>query len=188
MATSVLGDLRGVYHRTWWALMLRGLLGVAVGLYIFARPLDSVAAFALVIAFWALFAGMVEIIQAIELKAMMKHWWVLLLAGLVSVAFGIAALFYYPGLSLTFAVVLVSWWLTLTGVLGIYAGVMQKNMGIQWGWTTAFGALSVVAGVFALLAPPVTLAAIMGLIAGFALVSGVALVVGAFKLRSVVHP
>ena len=60
MATSVLNDLRGVYHRTWWALMLRGLLGLAVGIYIFARPLDSVAAFALVIAFWALFVGSVE--------------------------------------------------------------------------------------------------------------------------------
>ena len=187
MATSVLNDLRGVYHRTWWALMLRGLLGLAVGIYILARPLDSVAAFALVIAFWALFAGFVEIVQALELKAMMKHWWVLLLSGLVGVGFGIAALYNYPGLSLTFAVVVVSWWLTLTGVLGIYAGVMQKNMGMPWGWTVAFGVLSVIAGVFALLAPPVTLAAIMGLIAGFALVSGVAFIVGAFKLRSVVN-
>jgi len=187
MATSVLGDLRAVYHRTWWALMLRGVLGLVVGLYILARPLDSVAAFALVIAFWALFAGSVEIVQAIELKAMMKHWWVVLLAGLVGVAFGIAALFYYPGLSLTFAVVMVSWWLTLTGVLGIYAAVMQRNLGVQWGWTGAFGVLSVVAGLFALLAPPVTLAAIMGLIAGFAIVSGVAFVAGAFKLRSVIN-
>src|SRR5258705_151511 len=127
MATSVLGDLKSVYHRTWWALMLRGVLGLVVGLYILARPLDSVAAFALVIAFWALFAGSVEIVQAIELKAMMKHWWVALLAGLVGVA---------------------------------------------------FGALSVLAGLFALLAPPVTLAAIMGLIAGFAIVSGVAFVAG----------
>ncbi len=68
-----------------------------------------------------------------------------------------------------------------------YAGLMQKNMGVQWGWTMAFGVLSIVAGVFALLAPPITLAAIMGLIAAFALVSGVALVVGAFKLRSVIN-
>ncbi len=187
MATSVLGDLKSAYHRTWWALMLRGLLGVAVGVYILARPLDSVAAFALVIAFWALFAGMVEIVQAIELKALMKHWWALLLAGLVGVGFGSAALVYYPGLSLTFAVVMASWWLTVTGVLGIYAALMQKNLGLQWGWTAAFGVLSVVAGLFALLAPPVTLAAIMGLIAAFALISGLALVVGAFKLRSVIH-
>jgi len=188
MATSVLNDLRGVYHRTWWALMLRGLLGVAVGIYIIARPLDSVAAFALVIAFWALFAGFVEIVQAFELKAMLKHWWVLLLSGLVGVGFGIAALLYYPGLSLTFAVVVVSWWLTVTGFIGSYAALQQKNMGLPWGSTAAFGVLSVVAGVFALFAPPVTLAAIMGLIAGFAVVSGVALVVGAFKLRSVVNP
>ena len=146
MATAVLGDLRAVYHRTWWALMLRGLLGLAVGIYIFARPLDSVAAFALVIAFWALFGGIVEIVHAIELKAMMKHWWVLLLAGLVGVAFGIAALVYYPGLSLTFAVVWVSWWLTLTGFLGVSAAVMQRNLGVQWVWTGAFGALSIVAG------------------------------------------
>ena len=188
MATSVLTDLKGVYHRTWWALMLRGLLGVAVGIYILARPLDSVAAFALVIAFWALFAGFVEIVQAFELKSMMKHWWVLLLSGLVGIGFGIAALYYYPGLSLTFAVVVVSWWLLVTGVLGIYAAFMQKNIGIPWGWTAAFGVLSVLAGLFALLAPPVTLAAIMGLIAGFALVSGGAFVAGAFKLRSVVNP
>src|SRR6185436_18845385 len=187
MATSVLGDLKALYHRAWWALMLRGLLGLVVGIYILARPLDSIAAFALVIAFWALFTGIVEIVHAIELSSVIKHWWVVLLAGVVGVGFGIAALMYYPGLSLTFAVVWVSWWLLLTGVLGISAALMQKNMGVQWGWTAAFGALSVVAGVFALAAPPVTLAAIMALIAWFALASGLALIVGAFKLRSLVH-
>ena len=40
---------------------------------------------------------------------------------------------------------------------------------------------------FALLSPPATLAAIMGLIAGFAIVTGIALLVGAFKLQSLVH-
>ena len=188
MATSVLDDLKRVYRGTWWALLLRGLLGVAVGVLILARPLDSVAAFALVIAFWALFTGIVEIVHAVELSKMMKHWWVLLLSGLVGAGFGIAALYYYPGLSLTFAVFLVAWWLMLTGVLGIYAGLMQRRMGVQWGWTAAFGVLSVVASVYALLVPPITLAAIMGLIAGFAIVSGIALVMGAFKLRALVQP
>src|SRR6266581_3697121 len=57
MATAVLDDLKGVYNRTWWAILLRGLLALTVGVFIFARPLDSVAAFALVIAWWALFSG-----------------------------------------------------------------------------------------------------------------------------------
>ena len=47
--------------------------------------------------------------------------------------------------------------------------------------------LSAAAGVFAIAAPPITLAAIMGLIASFAIVSGVALIMGAFKVRSVVQ-
>jgi len=188
MTSPVLDDLKRVYNRTWWALLLRGLLALAVGVFIFARPLDSVAAFALVIAWWALFSGFVNIAHAFQLKPLMNGWWVLLLSGLVGVGFGFAALAYYPGLSLSFAVVLVAWWLLFTGILGIYGAVQEKRLGVPWGWTAAFGVLSLVASVFALLSPPVTLAAIMGLIAGFAIVAGVALLMGAFKLRSLVRP
>jgi uncharacterized membrane protein HdeD (DUF308 family) len=187
MTTPILNDLKSMYRRTWWAFVLRGLLAIAVGIFIFARPLDSVAAFALVIAFWAMFSGIVSIIHAFEMRAVMPHWWVLLLSGLVGVGFGIASLIYYPVLSLTFAVVWVAWWLLFTGILAIYGAVQERKLGLQWGWAAAFGVLSVVTAAFALYAPPITLAAIMGLIAGFALVSGVALIVGAFKLRSVVR-
>ncbi len=187
MATTVLDDVRRVYRGAWWALALRGLLSVAIGIFVFVRPLESIAAFALLIAWWALFSGAVEIMHGIEMRAVMSHWWVMLLGGLVSVAFGIASLIYYPVLSLTFAVVWVAWWLTLTGVLGIYVGMRQKQIGLPWGWTIAFAILSVAAGLFALLAPPVTLAAIMGLIAGFAIISGIALLVAAFTMRSVVR-
>jgi len=187
MATPILDDLKRLYHRTWWALVLRGLLALTVGVFILARPLESVGVFALVIAFWALFSGLIDVVHAIELASAMKHWWVVLLSGLVGIGFGIASLVFYPVLSLTFAVVWVAWWLMITGVLGIYGALHQKKLGIQWGWTAAFGVLSVLASAFALLAPPVTLTAIMGLIAGFAIVAGLALIIGAFKLRSVAH-
>ncbi|HTR19712.1 MAG TPA: DUF308 domain-containing protein [Gemmatimonadales bacterium] len=188
MTVPVLDDLKKAYHRAWWALILRGLLGLAVGIFILCRPLDSVAAFALLIAFWAIFTGIVDIVHAIELSSVMKHWWVVLLSGLVGVGFGVAALYYFPGLSLAFVVVWVAWWLLLTGILAIYGAVRLKAAGLQWGWPAAFGVLGVVAGVFALASPPATLAAVMGLIAGFAIVSGIALIIGAFKLRSAVKP
>jgi len=188
MATSILDDFKRAYRLTWWALLLRGVFGIAVGVFIFARPLDSVAAFALVIAFWALFSGVVDIVHAVELASVMKQWWILLLSGVVGVGFGIAALMFYPGLSLSFAVLWVAWWLMLVGALGIYAAFQLKRLGAPWGWPAAYGVLSVAAAVFALLAPPVTIAAIMGLISGFAVVSGVALVIGAFKLRSIAKP
>lgn len=186
MATAVLDNLKRGYHRSWWALLLRALVSIAVGVFILARPLESVAAFALVIAYWALFSGFVNIVHAFDVKPILKHWWVMLLSGVVSVGFGIAALLYYPVLSLTFAVVWAAWWLMITGVLAIYGAFMERNLGQPWGWTAVFGVFSVIASAYALLAPPLTLLAIMALIAWFAIVSGVALLIGAFKLRSVV--
>lgn len=187
MANPVLDDVKRLYHGTWWALVLRALLALAVGIFILVRPLESVAAFALVVAFWALFSGMVDIVHAIELAKVLKHWWVLLLSGLIGVGFGVFALIYYPVISLAFAVLWVALWLLITGILAIYAAFQHKKLGIQWGWPAAAGVLAVIASAFALLAPPITLAAIMGLIAAFAIVSGVAMLVGAIRLRSLVH-
>ncbi len=171
MATGILDDLKSGYRRAWWAIMLRGVLGLIVGLLVIMRPLESVGALALVIAFWSIINGVVEIMHAIDLKGVMKHWWVLMLSGVVSVGFGCAAL-YYPGLSLTFAVLLVTWWLMATGLLSIYAAMEQRKLDVQWGWTLAFGVASIIAAGFALAAPPVTLVAIMALIATYAIVSG----------------
>src|SRR3954469_5258884 len=176
--------IQSAYNRTWWALVLRGLLALALGIFIILRPLDSIASFALIIALWALFTGIVQIVHAFDLRSLLQQWWVLLLSGLVSAIFGIAALYYYPVLSLAFAVVWAAWWLFLTGGLAIYGALMERRMGVSWGWTLSFGILSVVAGAFALMSPPVTLAAIIGLISGFAIVSGVVLLVGAFRLYS----
>jgi len=187
MATPMADDLKRAYHRTWWALMLRGLLGLVLGVFIFLRPLDSVAAFALVIAFWALFTGIAEILNAFELARVVKHWWVLLVSGLVAVGFGILALIYYPLVSLGFAVAWVSLWLLVTGILAIYAAYWQRKYGLQWGWTGAAGVLAIVASGSALLVPSITLAVLMGLIAGFGVVSGVVLITGALKLHKLAH-
>jgi uncharacterized membrane protein HdeD (DUF308 family) len=148
------------------------------------RPLESIAAFALVVAIWVLFSGIVQVVQAFHLRPVFSRWWVLLLGGLGSAVFGVAALYFYPVLSLAFVVFWAAWWLLFTGALAIYAAVEERRMGVSWGWTLTFGFVSLVAAVFAMLAPPATLAAIMGLIAGFAIVSGVVLLVGAFKLSS----
>jgi uncharacterized membrane protein HdeD (DUF308 family) len=174
--------IRAAYRRTWWALVLRGLLGLAIGVLIFWKPLDSVAALALVIAWWALFGGTVQVVHSFALRPVFPHWWVLLLSGIVGIVFGVAALRNYPGLSLAFAVIWVSWWLLITGVLAISAALLERRTGVSWGWTLAFGLVAIVAGVFALMSPGATLASIMGLIALFALVSGIVHLMGAFSL------
>jgi uncharacterized membrane protein HdeD (DUF308 family) len=176
--------IESAYRRTWWALVLRGLLGLALGIFILWRPMDSIASFALVIAIWALFSGIVQIVHAFDLRAVFQQWWLLLLSGLIGAGFGIAALYYYPTLSLSFAVAWAAFWLLLTGGLAVYVGIVERRIGISWGWTVAFGVVSIIVGVLAIMNPPVTLTALMGLISGFAIVSGIVLLIGAYRLSS----
>lgn len=176
--------IQSAYRRTWWAFVLRGLLGIAIGVIILWRPLESVAAFALAIALWALFGGVVQIVQAFDLRTVFDRWWVLLLGGLVSIAFGIAALKFYPGLSLTFAVAWTAWWLLLTGTVTVYGAMQERTAGAPWGWTFTFGIVAILGGIFAFASPPATLAALMGFMAAFAIVSGGLLLIGAYRLAA----
>jgi len=181
----VIGDtLKQATHRAWWSLVIRGILALVLGILILVKPFDSIAAFALVVAVWALVAGITEIVHAIDLKPFFSSWWMLLLGGLISAAFGVAALYYYPGLSLAFAVTWFSFWLGLSGILGIAGSLQQKKLGLPWGGVFAWGLLSLVASIACWVSPPATLGAIMGLIAAFAILGGIALLVGAFKLKS----
>ena len=166
-----------------WALVLRGLLGLAIGILIFWRPLQSVAAFALVIALWALFDGVTNIARAFAVRNVVPHWWVLLLAGIVSVVFGGAALYYYPALSLAFAVVWTGWWLILSGAMATYVAIQEKRLEVPWGWTLFLGLVTLATGVVALIYPGVTLSVLMGLIAAFAIITGILMLVAAVKLH-----
>lgn len=180
-------DIVAAYNRGKWALIVRGLLGVALGVVIFTRPLASVAAFALVVALWALSDGIVSIVHAFDVRNVAPHWWVLLLTGLVSVAFGVTALYDYPILSLTFAVVWTAWWLISAGVLAIYVAVQERKAEVPWGWTLTFGIIGLAAGLLAIVYPGITLAALMGTIATFGIVGGIAMLVGAGKMQSFQH-
>ncbi len=178
------GDIKDIYQGTKWALILRGILSLLVGIAILWRPMASVAAFALVIVFWSLFDGSVSIVRSFQLRGVVDHWWALLLAGIVSVAFGVAALYYFPGLSLTFAVLWTAYWLIVTGLVAVYISFQERRLGVSWGWTLTFGIVAVAGGVVALMNPQATLATLLGIIAGFSLVSGVVLLIGAGRMQS----
>lgn len=178
-------EIQNAYNQTKWALLLRGLLSLVVGIVILARPMDSVVALALVIALWSLFDGIVGIVRSFTLRGIVQHWWVLLLAGIVGVAFGLAALYYFPGLSLTFAVVWTAYWLTITGVMAGYIAWQERSAGLTWGWTMAFAVAAFLAGIIAFMSPAATLATLLGVLAGFAIISGVFLLIGAAKMASV---
>src|SRR4029077_3574689 len=76
-------------HEHWWVLFLEGLLGIGVGVLTFLAPALTALALLFYIAIWAIATGVLEIVAAIRLRKEIENEWMLVVAGLASVVFGV---------------------------------------------------------------------------------------------------
>jgi uncharacterized membrane protein HdeD (DUF308 family) len=76
---------------TWWLIVV-GLCGIAAGLVTFLWPGITALVLIIFIGAWAIAHGVFEIIGAIKLRKEIDNEWLLILAGAVSVIFGIIVL------------------------------------------------------------------------------------------------
>ena len=74
---------------SWGVLLLWGLLGVTVGILAFIKPDITALALLFYIALWAIATGVLEIAVAVRLRELITNEWLLILAGVASVAFGV---------------------------------------------------------------------------------------------------
>jgi uncharacterized membrane protein HdeD (DUF308 family) len=79
-------------NERWWVTLLTGLCGIAVGILTFLNPGVTAFALLLYIAIWAIVTGLFEIISAVRLRQEIEGEFWLILAGLLSVAFGVLLL------------------------------------------------------------------------------------------------
>jgi len=102
-------------HRGWW-LVAQGILGVAVGIIAWLIPGITALGLVFLIAIWAILRGVAEIVIASQLGRMIGAQLYLVLAGALSVLFGIAV-FFFPAAG----TVAIAW---LIGVYAIVLGVL----------------------------------------------------------------
>ena len=91
VASGVRGAKDG--RERWWALVLGGLAGVAVGVLFVLFPLLSTLAYAyitvMLVAAWAIITGVLEFVAAIRLRKEIEGEWLLGLPGVTSVLLGL---------------------------------------------------------------------------------------------------
>ncbi len=97
-----------------WVIIL-GLIGIAAGLVAIFWPSITAVALLWVIAFWAIGAGIAQLITAWQLRSELRNEWLWVLAGLLMIALGVI-LMLRPGEG---ALLLLTW----IGVLAIAWGV-----------------------------------------------------------------
>jgi uncharacterized membrane protein HdeD (DUF308 family) len=73
-------------------LALQGVLGIAAGMMAFMYPDAALYALVLAAAGWAVVTGALELIAAVRLRRELRGEWMLALAGVLSIAFGVAML------------------------------------------------------------------------------------------------
>ncbi len=111
-----------------------------------------------------------------------RNWWALALRGLFAILFGLAA-FAWPGITLGVLVLLYGAYALADGAFAVAAAVVGGTPGLPWWAMLAEGLFGIGVGVVTFLWPGITLFALLGLIAAWAIVTGVFEIVAAIRLR-----
>ncbi len=114
-------------NRNWLWYLLAGLVGIAAGGIALTRPGITALAFALLIGIWAIARGIVEIITAIQLRKEIEGEFFLILAGAVSVLFGLYVTL-RPGAGALAIVWIIAFYAWLEGVLAIALGLKFRKL------------------------------------------------------------
>jgi uncharacterized membrane protein HdeD (DUF308 family) len=113
-------------HR--WMYGLLGVLGIAVGVITFVWPGATTVVLLVIIAFWAIFAGVLQIAAAIRLRKVIDHEWFLALTGAVCVFLGIL-LIVQPATGAIGLVIAIATFALVWGVSLILFGLRLRSIG-----------------------------------------------------------
>ncbi len=110
----------------WVPLVLGGLAGIAIGVLTFFRPGITALALILLIAVWAILTGVFEFVAGVEFTGQVKGSWMLWVAGLLSVAFGVV-IAVNPGSGALAIVWLIGFYAILGGLLRLGFAYRMRN-------------------------------------------------------------
>lgn len=116
--------------RPMWALVLIGVLGIAVGIVTFFWPGITAIGLLLFIAAWAIVTGIFQIVTAIRVRKTIDHEWLLILAGAVSIVFGVVLLM-SPAAGAIAVVWVIGGYAVVFGLLMIGAAFRLRKLGPQ---------------------------------------------------------
>ena len=165
----------------WWALAVRGVAAVLIGLVALAWPGLTLAVLIILYGAFAVVDGGFAIVAGLRGTGGTRRW-LLLAEGVLGLLAGLVALF-WPGLTAVVVLYVFSFWAIFGGLLRILGAILLRRE-INNMWTMALGgALWVLLGIVLAILPGAGLLAVAWVIGVLTLATGVTLVIQAFRAR-----
>ncbi len=167
-------------HRVWWLTLLRGAIGVILGLLLLFWPDKGAEALIMFVGAFALLTGLIATVHASVTRHAIRG--ASLTGGILTIALGLIALF-WPGITATVLVYFVAAWALVLGAIQVIAG-LSIGAGSPLGAIAAgIGLISVVLAMLLFLAPRAGIVVAAWLIAFYFLATGALTIYDAIELR-----
>jgi len=170
-------------RRHWCVPVIRGIAAIAFGIVAFVYPGLTIATLVLFFGAWVLIDGIFRIVGAIGHRASDSDWGWQLVIGLLGIVVGLLT-FHAPQITALALVIYIAAWALMIGASEIAAAVkLRREIKGEW-FLILMGLASIVFAVLLLWNPVAGAAAVIWLIAWYAVVLGVLAIFFGFRLRT----
>ncbi len=121
-----------------------------------------------------------------NVHSLAERWWLLVVRGVVAIAFGLLALA-EPDIAVVTLVIFFGTYALFDGAFNLMLAAKSGADGGRWGWLLFDGLASITAGLVAFVWPEISALALLVVIALWALVTGVGEIVTSIRVRRQVH-
>src|SRR5206468_6917637 len=169
--------------RHWWVPVIRGIFAIVFGIIAFVYPGLTIATLVLFFGAWVLIDGIFRIVGAIGHRASDPDWGWQLVIGILGIVVGLLT-FHAPQITALALVIYIAAWALMIGASEIAIAVkMRREIKGEW-FLILMGLASIVFAVLLLWNPIAGAAALIWLIAWYAVVLGILGMFFGLRLRS----
>jgi len=169
--------------RHWWVPVIRGIAAIVFGVYAFTHPVMAIATLVLFFGAWVLIDGIFRVVGAIRDRGADPDWAWQIVLGIIGIIVGLLT-FHAPQVTALALVIYIAAWALMMGASEIVMAIKLRHE-IKGEWLLILvGLASIVFAVLLLWNPVAGAAAVIWLIAWYAVVLGVLSIIFGLRLRS----
>ncbi len=168
--------------RHWWVPVIRGIAAILFGIIAFTHPVMAIATLVLFFGVWVLIDGIFRIVGAIGHRSNPDWGWQLVI-GILGIIVGLLT-FHAPQITALALVIYIAAWALMIGASEIVLAVkLRHEIKGEW-FLILMGLASIVFAILLLWNPVAGAAALIWLIAWYAVVLGILEIIFGFRLMT----